>query len=181
MTAARGSPGLPGRGARRIGPIGSAARIVGGLAAIGVPILLEGVTWWDFAAAFVGLPLTATVASAVLTAAFRRLTAANVAHERDTEPWLRSLLILVVVLAVGIGATFITPLDGGVALWIFIGTSLLIGALRGDAGCEAVAIPNAIAGRRDATGCLLYSPIDSLEARRSTDLALGTFPERGGP
>jgi hypothetical protein len=40
-----------------------------------------------------------------------------------------------------------------------------VAAVRGDAGCEAVAIPNAIFRRRERTGCVAFALVDSLEAR----------------
>lgn len=139
---------------RRIGPVGTTARAAGGVAALVVPVALSGITWWDVGAAVLLLPSTAALAAWVF--ARRRWGA---------EPWVRSSLVLIAVIAVEVAVTFVTPLDGAVAVWLFIGGSLLVAALRGDAACEAVAIPNAIAGRRDSTGCLVYSPIDAIEAR----------------
>jgi hypothetical protein len=54
----------------------------------------------------------------------------------------------------------VTPIDAG-AIWLFFGVSLVVVAVRGDAGCEALAIPKAIFGRREQTGCVAF--IDSLE------------------
>ncbi|MGH2383231.1 MAG: hypothetical protein ACRDG7_18690, partial [Candidatus Limnocylindria bacterium] len=45
------------------------------------------------------------------------------------------------------------------------GASMLVAGARGYAGCEVLAFPNAITGRRDRIGCLLYTPIDSAETR----------------
>jgi hypothetical protein len=149
---------------RQIGPIGTMARVVGGSVAIAVPIALSGVTWWDLGAALVALPLTAVLVTAGLTAAYERRGTAR--RRPELEPWIRSLVALVLVLAVEIALTFATDLDGSVSFWIFIGLSLFIAALRGDAACEAVAIPNAIHGRRDSTGCVIYTPLDWAEARR---------------
>jgi len=137
---------------RRLGPVGTAARVAGGLGALVLPIAQGALTWWDPGAALTLLPLTAIAVATALSAA---------------PVWVRSLLSLVAVIAVEIGATFASPLDGASAIWIFLGVSLLIAAVRGDAGCEAVAIPNAIAGRSDSTGCVIYSPLDAAEARRA--------------
>ena len=68
------------------------------------------------------------------------------------------------IIAIGVGMTFVTPIDAG-ALWLFFGTSLLLVAVRGDAGCEVVAFSNAIAGHRDTTGCVAFAPVDRLETR----------------
>ncbi len=153
---------------RQLGAIGSAARIAGGLAAVVVPIAISGITWWDIGTALLLLPLAATLA-AVVTSAALRARSADGDRRGGIEPWVRSSVGLIAAVAVGVAATFVTPLDGSVAIWAFIGVSLLVATLRGDAGCEAVAIPNAIAGRKDPTGCVLYSPLNAIERRRSRD------------
>jgi hypothetical protein len=68
------------------------------------------------------------------------------------------------ILASATALTYVTPIDAG-AIWLFLGVSLLVAGVRGDAGCEAVAIPNAIFGRRERTGCVAFTLVDSLEAR----------------
>jgi hypothetical protein len=40
-------------------------------------------------------------------------------------------------------------------------------AVRGEAGCEMLAFPNAITRRKDRIGCILFTPIDAAEARAS--------------
>ena len=149
---------------RQIGPVGTMTRIAGGLAAIALPIALSGITWWDVATALVVLPLMAMLAAAAVTAVYRR-SAVNTARAGDGEAWIRSAVVLALVVGIGTPLTFVSPVDG-TAIWIFIGLSLLIAAFRGDGGCEAVALPNALSGRRDPIGCVIYAPIDVVEARR---------------
>jgi hypothetical protein len=60
--------------------------MVGGLAAIAVPIGLSGVTWWDVGAALVLLPVTAALASAALTWFF-----SNARQKGETEQGISSL------------------------------------------------------------------------------------------
>jgi hypothetical protein len=48
---------------------------------------------------------------------------------------------------------------------VFYGTSMLLAALRGYAGCEVLAASNWLLGRDDQVGCLVFSPIDHLERR----------------
>ncbi|MGH2403723.1 MAG: hypothetical protein ACRDGN_04585 [bacterium] len=50
------------------------------------------------------------------------------------------------------------------AALIFYGTSMLLAALRGYAGCEVLALSNWILRRDDHVGCLLFAPIDHVEA-----------------
>ncbi len=54
------------------------------------------------------------------------------------------------------------------AVLIFYGLSMLLAALRGYAGCESLAISNWLLHRNDQIGCLLFSPIDSAEAKSAT-------------
>ncbi len=51
------------------------------------------------------------------------------------------------------------------AVLIFYGLSMLLAALRGYGGCESLAISNWLLHRNDQIGCLLFSPIDSAEAK----------------
>ena len=52
------------------------------------------------------------------------------------------------------------------AALIFYGTSLLLAAARGYAGCEVLAVPNWLLRRDDQVGCVLFTPVDALERRR---------------
>jgi hypothetical protein len=55
------------------------------------------------------------------------------------------------------------------AALIFYGTTMLVAAGRGYAGCEVLAISNWVLKRDDQVGCLLFEPIDGavrLETRR---------------
>ena len=147
---------------REIGPVGTAIRVAGGLAAIALPIALSGITWWDVGAAL-AMPLLAMAATAAVDVAYRH--AADRPRSRAAASWIRNVLAVAMVLGIATSVTFVSPVDG-TAIWAFLGVSLLFAAGRGDAGCEVIAIPNALAGRRDSTGCVVYAPIDALEARR---------------
>ena len=171
----------PASSGRRIGPIGTAARVAGGLAAVTVPAAVSGLTWWDVGAGLAILPLTAALTAAAVSAALASRPRARHAQLGAAEPWIRSALVLMVVIGIAVAATFLTPLDGPASAWIFIGVSLLVGALRGDAGCEAVAIPNAIAGRTDPTGCVIYSPLDRMEATRDSRRRPRPLPKKEVP
>ena len=48
---------------------------------------------------------------------------------------------------------------------IFYGVSMLLAAIRGYAGCEALAISNWLLKRDDQLGCLFFSPIDYAERK----------------
>jgi hypothetical protein len=49
---------------------------------------------------------------------------------------------------------------------VFLGASMLLAALRGYSGCESLAISNWLLRRNDQVGCLIFSPLDHLEASR---------------
>ena len=54
------------------------------------------------------------------------------------------------------------------AMLLFYGASMLLVAGRGYSSCEVLALSNWVLRRDDEVGCLLFSPIDSLESRWST-------------
>ncbi len=51
------------------------------------------------------------------------------------------------------------------AILLFYGSSLLLAAARGYAGCESLAISNWLLRREDQVGCVMISPVDAVEAR----------------
>jgi hypothetical protein len=53
------------------------------------------------------------------------------------------------------------------ATLVFFGTTMLVAAARGYAGCEALAISNWMLRRDDQVGCLLFEPIDRAERRHN--------------
>ena len=154
---------VTGARTREIGPIGTASRTVGGLIAITAPIALSGIGLWDVAAALIALPLITLALSALVTAGYERYAPESLARRHSICSGPACVLVGAVV-AVAIGLSIVTPVSE-VAIWSFFGASMLIAALRGYAGCEVLAIPNTITGRRDRIGCVLYTPIDVAEAR----------------
>lgn len=53
------------------------------------------------------------------------------------------------------------------AALLFFGSSMLLAALRGYAGCEVLSISNWLLNRDDQLGCMLFDPVDRLEQARS--------------
>ena len=75
--------------------------------------------------------------------------------------WLGAVLAvapaaLVFVLGDGIGQ---------VSAVTYVGGSLLIDSINGDAGCEVMAVPGIMCKKRTHLACLLFSPLDWLEAK----------------
>jgi hypothetical protein len=151
--------------ARAIGPLGTITRVAGGLIAIAVPIALSGIGWWDVAAALVAIPLITLALSALVTACYKRFAPATVSRRYSIcSP--QACVLVAGIIGVAIALDALTPVSE-IAIWTFFGVSMLVAALRGYAGCEVLAIPNAITGREDQIGCILYTPIDRAEAKRS--------------
>ena len=144
---------------RDIGRIGTLARVVGGAILIAVPIAGHGISWWDAAGAMIALPVIAFTVVAALR--MRQPRGAAGASLRG-----QGMVAIALVIAIATALTFITPVDQG-AIWTFLGVSMLLAALRGYAGCELLAIPNALIGRRDRLDCFIYTPIDTADATRA--------------
>jgi hypothetical protein len=138
--------------------------VVGGVVAIVVPIEVWGATWWDWAAGLLGLPLLAAATGAAVAAVYGRRASTQPTGPRPMG-WGAALMLVALVIGGATGLTYVTPVDG-TAIWIFLGSSMLLAAAKGYGGCELLAFANAITGHRHQIGCLLYGPIDAAEAMR---------------
>jgi hypothetical protein len=139
---------------RRIGPVGTAARIILGALLLDSVVqghLARGFHLSSWALGLLGLPAM-LVAGQWLRA---RRTSARL---EPTGP-LGHTLNLAVFLAL-----YLLEFTSDAAL-LFYGTSMLVAALRGDAGCEVLAVPNWLLRRDDQIGCAVFWPIDRLERR----------------
>jgi hypothetical protein len=139
---------------RRIGPIGTTTRL---LAAAGLVYLAlfdgtsSGLEWYD---AVVGLgALPAAVIAFGLAA--RRYASGPVRFTGSAGTTGNCLVLI---------ALAVNPYTAGGAA-LFYGTTLLVGAVRAQPGCEATVLSNALLGRDDQIGCPVFSPIDEAEAR----------------
>ncbi len=140
---------------RAIGPGGMLARIV----------VVAGLYWLAFADKrgltwFVAL-LGLVVFPGVLLVAQALRSRVSPAPLRATGPVGHAVNAAIIV------GLFVLPFPPDVrdAVALFYGTSMLVAAWRGYAGCEVLAIPNWLLGRDDQVGCLLFSPLDELESR----------------
>lgn len=73
--------------------------------------------------------------------------------------------LLVAVYIAGCAGWLLLRGEGQVAAVTFLGASLLLAAIRGDAGCEVMSIPNAFFGGHSHLACVVFSPIDWLERK----------------
>ena len=136
---------------RAIGPIGTVARAFAGSGLLALAVVLDGVGWWDLTLGLVGFP------AVLLLAQWVRLRFTRTPL-RATGP-VGHLLNGVVV------AALLVPSATRPATLVWLGASMLLAAWRGYAGCESLAISNWLLRRDDQVGCLVFWPLDALEAR----------------
>ena len=145
---------------RDIGPIGTAARLVVGLLLVGSIVYgqlssghLSPTTW---VLGLIGFP-------ALVLAWHCWRIHRNPARFSDTSA-LSVVLSLALPVALDFTGWFVSPLwFTSDATLIFVGSSLLLAALRGNAGCEFLACSNWLLRRSDQLACAVFTPIDSLE------------------
>jgi hypothetical protein len=141
---------------RSIGPQGTTARLVVGLA------LLGSVTWghlargfhpWSWALGLLGFP--------VLLVAWQWLRARRTPARLEATGPVGHALNVAVFLVLYLWE----PTSD--ATLVFYGASMLLAALRGYGGCEVLAVGNWLLGRDDQIGCALFWPIDRLQRHRA--------------
>lgn len=140
---------------RRIGPIGTGVRILGGLALLYIAAGANGFKWegeWSDAA--IGLVALPAIMLGVGLAA-RRYAAGPL---RFTGP-----LGIVLNLAVIVALVSNEYTGGGATL--FYGSTMLIAAWAGQPGCEGMVISNLVLRRDDQLGCPIFFAIDELDER----------------
>src|ERR687891_1048493 len=141
---------------RRIGPIGTASRVLAGFALLYLAVSDGGRLSWDLRwhEVALGLGLLPAVLLGVGLAASRF----GSGPVRFTGP-----LALAVNAALGVALFANEYTAGGAAL--FVGTTLVVAAWRAQPGCELTVLSNSILRRDDQIGCFVFTPIDELERR----------------
>ena len=149
---------------RPIGPIGTVGRVI--LGVFLVTVALWGPAWWgngvqwhEAVLGLVGFP------AAMLALQFARLQYTTEQLQATNGLWF--------CLNFAVGAALFTIPFTRDAFALFIGASLLLAAARGYAGCEVTAISNWLLRRDDQVGCVVFSPIDEIEARVTGKIATG--------
>jgi hypothetical protein len=152
--------------ARAIGPTGTAARILLGGYLVGSVIEAEisgGFTPLLWALGLLAFP-------AVLLAAQWARARRGGGRLHATGP-VAHLVTLASFMALTLIPEYNRAIDvTGDAAVIFVGTSMLLAAARGYAGCEVLAISNWLLRRDDQLGCMVFAPVDLAETqlRRSS-------------
>jgi hypothetical protein len=141
---------------RRIGPFGTASRVLAGLALLYLTLSDGGRLYWDLRWYEVALGLGVYPAVMVgVGLAARRFAEAPISFT--------GRLALALNAALGIALFTNQYTAGGAAL--FVGTTLLVAAWRAQPGCELTVLSNSILRRDDQIGCFVFTPIDEAEAR----------------
>jgi len=141
---------------RGIGPVGTAARLLVGALLLGSVVhghLARGFHVSSWALGLMGLP--------ALVLALQWLRARRTPTRLEATGPVSHALNLAVFLVL-----YLMEASSDAAL-IFYGTSMLLAALRGYAGCEVLAVSNWLLGRDDQIGCAAFWPVDYLERRRT--------------
>ncbi len=155
---------------RAIGVLGTVGRVLLGLGLLYLAFTDDGQPEWGLQWQALPLGLVVFPALLMLGQALRlRFTTASL---NATGP-----IGFAVNFVIG-AALFIIPFTRDAA-FIFFGSSLLLAAMRGYAGCEVLAITNWVLRRDDQVGCVVFSPVDAVETRLShggTGAADGSNP-----
>jgi hypothetical protein len=149
---------LPAARQRKIGPLGTTARIVVGALLLGSVTqghLARGFHLSAWALGLVGFP-------AVLVG-LQWLRARRTPTRLEATGAVGHALNLAVFLVL-----YLLEPTSDAAL-IFYGASMWLAALRGYAGCEVLAVSNWLLGRDDQVGCAVFWPIDQLGRHRTAD------------
>ena len=148
---------------RRIGPIGTTARILVGTLLLGS--VVQGHLAGPFRPASWALGLLGFPA---LLLCWQWLRARRTPTRLQATGPLANVVNLAVFLALYLTPAYAPALSiTSDAALLFYGASMLLAALRGYAGCEVLAVSNWLLGRDDQIGCLLFRPIDHAERRRA--------------
>jgi hypothetical protein len=140
---------------RRIGPIGTASRVIVGLGLLfiagGASVSSWEVEWFDLLVGFVALPAI-TIAFGLIA---RRYATGSV-HFTGPLGIVLNVVVIVALLA--------NEYTGGGAT-LFYGATMLIAAWMGQPGCESTVISNVFLRRDDQVGCPVHGPVDEVEGR----------------
>jgi hypothetical protein len=152
---------------RRIGPLGTGARILVGFALLYLAGAIDGLPWGvEWFDPVVGLLVLPAIMVGVGLAA-RRYVAGPL---RVTGPLGIALNLAVIVALISNEYT-----GGGATL--FYGATMLIAAWQGQPGCESTVVSNLVLRRDDQLGCPIFWPIDELEERMRSARAAATARE----
>jgi hypothetical protein len=133
------------RSRRRLGRLGTAARLAVGTGLIVLALVYWDAEWLDLLIGLVALPAVATLAMSL--------------RRRTSAPLRLGAAGHLVTLAHVTVTVLIVP-D---AAALFYGSMALVAALGGSGGCEITAVANWLRDRDDQIGCPIFEPFDALD------------------
>ena len=148
------------RGGRRlIGPWGTGARVLVGfllVASVAAGQVSRGFHPWAWVLGLVGFP--------IVVLGWQRWRAGRHPHRLEATGPLGHLVNIAVFLALYLTPSYAPALSvTSDAALLFYGTSMLLAAVRGYAGCEVLAVSNWVLRRDDQIGCMVFGPVDTAE------------------
>jgi hypothetical protein len=148
---------------RRIGPIGTMARVAVGGYAVTSAVLGQLFGNFQPAAWLLGL-FVLPVGLLLGQRLHARSNPDRLLATGPTAPAINTVAFLALYLTPQYAPAISFTSD---AALLFVGGSMLLAATRGYAGCELLAISNWVLDRDDQVGCVLFTPVDRLEQRNS--------------
>lgn len=142
---------------KRIGPVGTIARVVVGAVFL-APAFAGAFASSEWLLGLVGYPTLLLVWQWIRT-------------RRHPTPISATGPVGFALNLAGFLALYLTPIYLPVlavtsdSALIFYGTSMLLAAARGYRGCELLAVSNWLLRRDDQIGCVVFSPVDQIERR----------------
>jgi len=159
-TAPRHIEERTGDSRRSIGAWGTASRVVVGallVASVAEGHLSAGFDPWAWALGLVGFPL--------VVLGWQRWRASRHPRRLQATGPLAYLINIAVFAALYLTPWYAPALSvTSDAALLFYGTSMLVAAVRGYAGCEVLAVSNWVLRRDDQIGCMLFWPVDAAES-----------------
>lgn len=152
----------------KTGPIGRLARLIVAiyLVVIDVPVLLEGERAYNMRV------LGLVVAMTVFYLLVHLLVGRFLPH---LNRWLGAVVAIVPIFLLWFYGQGAGPLfgqgEGGTAAITYVAVSLLVDVLRSDSGCEVMALPSLMLGKRTHLPCLAFGPIDALESKGQGEIS----------
>ena len=146
-------------GGRRIGPVGTTARVILGL------VLLGSVVRGHVAGDFVPSPwVLGLVGFPAVLLSWQWLRARRTRARLSATGPVGHTVNIAVFLALYLTPSYAPPLEfTSDAALLFYGASMLLAAVRGYAGCEVLALSNWLLRRDDQVGCVVFFPVDAVE------------------
>ena len=134
---------------------------IGRILRFSLGVFLVVMVWPFFSGASPNRILGAVLVVVGLTVFYAAIHWVVATYLRKLNRWLGAFLAVLPVLLVFL-------LGGGlgqVGALSFLAVSLVLAAVRADAGCEVMSIPSLVFGKRTHLMCLLFSPLDWVEEK----------------